>query len=136
MALLRAFIGEVIAMPAPEILTTAKIKHPDSAITGPTIDYQRTDKPPPATPEMAGRGLDPGFIIKLGLFVRIPVGLCILESDIFIVRVRGYRKADASGLFTVTAPITPAPAHTPVKVTVLVEESHRKRLAFVRCPSA
>ena len=84
MALFRAFIGEVITMPAPEILTTAKIKHPDPAIAGPAIDHQRADKPPPATPEMAGRGLDPGLIIKLGLCVCVLVGLRVLEADIFI----------------------------------------------------
>jgi hypothetical protein len=88
MALLRAFIGEVIAMPAPEILTIAKIKHSDPAITGPAIDHQRADEPPPTPPEMARRRHDPGFIIKLGLCVRVPVGLRVLEADIFIALKR------------------------------------------------
>jgi len=88
MALFRAFVGEVIAMPAPEILAIAKIKHSNPAITGPAIDHQRTDEPPPATPEMTGRGHDPGLIIKVGLCVCVPVGLRVLETDIFIALKR------------------------------------------------
>jgi len=41
-------------MPTSRILSPAQIQNSDPTITGPAINHQRTDEPPPAAPEMAG----------------------------------------------------------------------------------
>src|SRR3989338_5299415 len=134
--LFRTLIGEVMAMPTPEIFAAGQIQHADPAIAGVAVDHQRTDEPPPAPPEMAGRPHKPDIIIKLGLFLRMPVCLRVLEADIFVTFDRRNHKTNTAGLFTVAAPIHPAPADTAVKVMMFVEEFYCDRFAFLDCPSA
>ena len=125
MTFFRAGIGEVVAMPASEIFSTVYIQDSYPPITGPAVDYQRADEPPPATAEIAGGRIKPCLVVEIALFARMTICLRILKPYVLVTLDGRDNKTDAACHFAVTGPIHRTPLDAPIEVTMLVQELHR-----------
>ena len=79
--LLAGLVGEVVAMPAAEVLTAPKVQLQDSPVTGHPVFDQRADEPPPFTPITARGGCKADGVIQVLLFAAMSLRLGVLEAD-------------------------------------------------------
>lgn len=63
--LLLAFVGEIVAVPATEVLASRRqTELADSPTAGRAVDRERTNKPVSLVTEVAGRGGQPDLVVK------------------------------------------------------------------------